>query len=103
VVVNGRKRFQTADRAAMPVFDRDRGGRLRASPLAAWTPDDLRGYMDRHGLPDHPMAIRGYPSIGCIPCTSPVAPGEHPRAGRWRGQPKEECGIHFSDGRVQRD
>lgn len=103
VVVNGRKRFQTGDRAAMPVFDRDRGGRLRASPLAAWGPDDLRGHIARHALPAHPLAALGYPSIGCVPCTSPVAPGEHPRAGRWRGRPKQECGIHFADGRAARD
>ena len=102
VVVNGRKRFQTADRVAMPVADLDRGGRLRISPLAAWGPEDLRAYMVRHGLPDHPLAALGFPSVGCIPCTSPVAPGEHPRAGRWRGQPKEECGIHFAGGRAVR-
>jgi phosphoadenosine phosphosulfate reductase len=102
VVVNGRKRFQTAERAAMPVVDRDRGGRLRFSPLAAWSPEALRAHGDRHDLPAHPLAQHGYPSIGCIPCTSPVAPGEHPRAGRWRGQAKEECGIHFDGGRAVR-
>lgn len=102
VVINGRKRFQTAARAAMPVFDTDAGGRLRATPLAAWGKDDLDRYIERHGLPLHPLAARGYPSIGCVPCTSAVAPGEHPRAGRWRGQAKEECGIHFAGGRAVR-
>jgi phosphoadenosine phosphosulfate reductase len=102
VVINGRKRFQTADRAAMPVVDLDRGRRLRLSPLAAWTPAELRAHMARYRLPEHPMAARGYPSIGCVPCTGPVGPDEHPRAGRWRGRAKEECGIHFDNGRPMR-
>ena len=52
--------------------------------------------------PRHPLVARGYPSIGCAPCTSPVRPGEDPRAGRWRGQDKVECGIHFINGKVVR-
>jgi phosphoadenosine phosphosulfate reductase len=58
--------------------------------------------MDSHALPRHPLVARGYPSIGCAPCTSPVADGEDPRAGRWRGQGKDECGIHIVNGRVVR-
>jgi phosphoadenosine phosphosulfate reductase len=72
------------------------------NPLAHWTPDDVQDYMINNRLPRHPLVTRGYPSIGCAPCTSPVSPGEDPRAGRWRGSHKEECGIHFIDGKVVR-
>jgi phosphoadenosine phosphosulfate reductase len=58
--------------------------------------------MLNNRLPRHPLVARGYPSIGCAPCTSPVAPGEDERAGRWRGSAKTECGIHFIDGRIVR-
>ena len=58
--------------------------------------------MDANRLPRHPLVAKGYPSIGCAPCTSPVAEGEDPRAGRWRGDDKEECGIHFVNGRMVR-
>ena len=59
--------------------------------------------MVAHDLPLHPLVPRGYPSIGCAPCTTPVKPGEDPRAGRWRGSEKVECGIHFgADGRIFR-
>jgi phosphoadenosine phosphosulfate reductase len=59
--------------------------------------------MDVHVLPRHPLVARGYPSIGCAPCTTPVAPGEDSRAGRWRGNDKIECGIHFGpDGLIRR-
>ena len=60
----------------------------------------IEGYMIQHDLPRHPLVARGFPSIGCAPCTTPVAAGEDPRAGRWRGSEKEECGIHFVDGRM---
>ena len=58
--------------------------------------------MVNNRLPRHPLVAKGYPSIGCAPCTSPVAPGEDPRAGRWRGSAKTECGIHFINGRAVR-
>jgi phosphoadenosine phosphosulfate reductase len=53
-------------------------------------------------LPRHPLVPRGYPSIGCAPCTTPVAAGEDARAGRWRGAEKDECGIHLVEGRIVR-
>ena len=63
----------------------------------------MRAYMTEHALPLHPLVSRGYPSIGCAPCTTPVRPGEDPRAGRWRGAEKVECGIHYgADGRILR-
>jgi phosphoadenosine phosphosulfate reductase len=58
--------------------------------------------MDENRLPRHPLVAKGYPSIGCAPCTSPVAAGEDERAGRWRGQAKVECGIHFVNGKMVR-
>lgn len=102
VVISGRKRFQARTRAGLEVLEAD-GDRLRVNPLAPWSAADLRAYMEQHGLPAHPLVARGYPSIGCLPCTSRVTRGEDPRAGRWRGQDKVECGIHFGpDGRVDR-
>ena len=102
VTISGRKRFQSATRATLEVFEAHED-RLRINPLAAWSPRDLRDYMVAHDLPLHPLVPRGYPSIGCAPCTTPVKPGEDPRAGRWRGSEKVECGIHFgADGRIFR-
>ncbi|MDO5705247.1 MAG: phosphoadenosine phosphosulfate reductase family protein, partial [Paracoccus sp. (in: a-proteobacteria)] len=63
---------------------------------------DVQDYMIENRLPRHPLVARGYPSIGCAPCTSPVKPGEDPRAGRWRGSAKTECGIHFIGGKMVR-
>jgi len=94
--ITGRKRAQASTRAAMPVFEvEDATGRIKVNPLADWTAERLRAYRRDHALPAHPLEARGYPSIGCAPCTTPVAPGEDPRAGRWRGKAKVECGIHF--------
>ena len=56
--------------------------------------DDLEAYFAEHDLPRHPLEAKGYLSVGCAPCTSTVKPGEDPRAGRWRGWDKTECGIH---------
>ncbi len=89
----GRKRFQSTGRAGLSLFEAD-GERIKINPLANWDADDIRAHMDRHDLPAHPLVVRGYPSIGCEPCTSRVAPGEDQRAGRWRGTDKTECGIH---------
>lgn len=102
VTISGRKRFQATTRARLEVFETD-GPRLKVSPLAAWSAGDVAAYMDAHDLPRHPLVARGYPSIGCAPCTSRVEPGEDSRAGRWRGTDKVECGIHFgADGRILR-
>ncbi|MEM8871672.1 MAG: phosphoadenylyl-sulfate reductase [Pseudomonadota bacterium] len=101
--VSGRKRFQAGTRAAMPVFEADHAGRVKINPLADWRPADISAYFERHALPRHPLVDQGFPSIGCVPCTSQVNPGEDTRAGRWRGQSKTECGIHFSTaGRAER-
>ena len=91
--ISGRKGFQAGTRRALPRFEED-AGRLKINPLADWTKADLDGYFAAHDLPRHPLEAQGYPSIGCAPCTSRVRPGEDPRAGRWRGWDKVECGIH---------
>ncbi|MBW4984003.1 phosphoadenylyl-sulfate reductase [Mameliella sp. CS4] len=102
--ITGRKRYQSGTRAALEFFELEDGtGRIKLNPLAHWTPEDVRAYMEENRLPKHPLVAKGYPSIGCLPCTSKVAPGEDPRSGRWRGQEKEECGIHFVNGRPVRN
>ncbi|MGD9739785.1 MAG: phosphoadenylyl-sulfate reductase [Bauldia sp.] len=96
----GRKRFQTAGRSSLPLFEAD-GTRIKINPLAEWSSSDLLAYAEDHELPAHPLVAKGYPSIGCVPCTDRVLPGEDQRAGRWRGTGKVECGIHIdleSDG-----
>lgn len=101
--ISGRKRFQTGQRAAMRAFEVDTDGLIKVNPLAAWTPADIAAYLDRHDLPRHPLVAKGFPSIGCAPCTTPVAPGEDSRAGRWRQEDRQECGIHITpDGRIER-
>ncbi|MEX0307002.1 MAG: phosphoadenylyl-sulfate reductase [Ruegeria sp.] len=101
--ITGRKRFQAGTRATLDFFEVEDGtGRIKVNPLAHWAPEDVRTYMDENNLPRHPLVAKGYPSIGCAPCTSPVKEGEDPRAGRWRNQNKEECGIHFVDGKMVR-
>ncbi len=100
--ITGRKRFQATSRTALEFFENEGDKRLKVNPLAHWGRDDLEEYIVNNRLPRHPLVAKGYPSIGCAPCTSPVAAGEDPRAGRWRGSAKEECGIHFINGRVVR-
>jgi phosphoadenosine phosphosulfate reductase len=91
--ITGRKGFQTADRARLPLFESE-GERVKVNPLLNWSASDLLAYIKAHDLPPHPLVAKGFPSIGCLPCTSRVAPGEDPRSGRWRGKAKQECGIH---------
>lgn len=91
--VSGRKRTQAATRADLPLFEAD-GKHLKINPLIEWSAGELAAYAAKHALPPHPLVAEGYPSIGCSPCTSKVLPGEDPRAGRWRGWDKVECGIH---------
>lgn len=100
--ITGRKRFQGGARAALEFFESEDDRRIKVNPLARWTKDDVQDYMLNNRLPRHPLVRQGYPSIGCAPCTSKVAEGEDERAGRWRGLEKEECGIHFINGRLVR-
>lgn len=92
--ISGRKRFQSETRATIPTFEAD-GRRIKINPLAAWSSDALAEHAARRDLPAHPLVAAGFSSIGCLPCTSRVAPGEDPRSGRWRGKTKIECGIHL--------
>ncbi|MDE3238258.1 MAG: phosphoadenylyl-sulfate reductase [Paracoccaceae bacterium] len=100
--ITGRKRYQGQTRAALDFFEAEENGRIKINPLAHWDRQDIQDYMLENKLPRHPLVSRGYPSIGCAPCTTPVKEGEDPRAGRWRGRDKEECGIHFINGRLVR-
>ena len=97
--ISGRKRFQSGNRTDIPLFEKD-ARKIKVNPLANWTRDDLAAYMTAHKLPRHPLVAQGYPSIGCMPCTTRVGSHEDPRAGRWRDAPKSECGIHFEDGKA---
>jgi phosphoadenylyl-sulfate reductase (thioredoxin) len=93
--VTGIRRDQTPDRASAKVVEWDaRFGLVKVNPLAAWSSDDVARHVRAHDVPTNPLHARGYLSIGCAPCTSPVGPGEDPRAGRWRGREKTECGLH---------
>lgn len=100
--LTGRRRHQATSRGAMGQVETDAAGRVKVNPLADWSEDAIDAYLASHGLPAHPLTADGYPSIGCAPCTSRVAPGEDPRAGRWRGHTKTECGLHLVDGRLER-
>lgn len=99
--ITGRKRFQSGGRAALEFFEAG-DLRIKVNPLAHWDPVDVQDYMTNNRLPRHPLVAQGYPSLGCVPCTSKVAPGEDPRSGRWRGREKTECGIHFTSRGVVR-
>lgn len=91
--ISGRKAFQSVTRQNLPRFELE-DGRLKINPLGDWDKAALEAYFEAHDLPRHPLEEQGYLSIGCEPCTSKVKPGEDPRAGRWRGWDKVECGIH---------
>lgn len=93
--VTGVRREEAPTRAATPVVTWDAAhGLVKVNPLAAWTFDELLAYAAEHDVPLNPLLDDGYPSIGCRPCTSRVAPGADPRSGRWAGLAKTECGIH---------
>jgi phosphoadenosine phosphosulfate reductase len=100
--ITGRKRFQASTRSTLNFFEEDGEHRMKINPLAHWGREDIEEYIVNNRLPRHPLVAKGYPSIGCAPCTSPVKPGEDPRAGRWRGSDKTECGIHFINGKAVR-
>jgi phosphoadenosine phosphosulfate reductase len=91
----GLRRAETHDRVIAPVVGWDaKKGKVKVSPLARWTDDDVERYVAEHGVLVNPLVYDGYPSIGCAPCTRRVAPGDDPRSGRWAGTAKTECGIH---------
>jgi phosphoadenosine phosphosulfate reductase len=103
-VITGRRRYQTGARAELEKIELDEQGRFRINPIGLWSKDQVKAEFARRGLPQHPLVERGYPSIGCEPCTKEVRPGEDERSGRWahtvemQGGQKQECGIHTSVG-----
>ncbi|MBV9163574.1 MAG: phosphoadenylyl-sulfate reductase [Pseudonocardiales bacterium] len=93
--ITGLRRAEAPTRASTPVVSYDaQRGKVKISPIAAWSDADVEDYIATHGILINPLLTVGYPSIGCAPCTRAVAVGEDPRAGRWAGSAKTECGIH---------
>ena len=93
--MTGLRRDEAPTRANAPIVGLDVGrGIVKVNPIATWTHDDIDGYIADHELLAAPARAQGYPSIGCWPCTRPVAEGDDPRAGRWAGSGKLECGLH---------
>ena len=93
--ITGVCRVDGPSRASAPVASFDIGRNIvKLNPLAAYSDDDMALYAQLHELPANPLTERGYPSIGCWPCTRPVAAGEDKRGGRWAGSAKTECGLH---------
>lgn len=94
-LISGVRRDQTKNRSRLePVMD-DPRGHHKIHPMLGWTMDEVNAYMIVHELPRHPLHDQGYLSIGCAPCTRPATSGEDPRAGRWAGATKTECGLHL--------
>jgi phosphoadenosine phosphosulfate reductase len=95
--VTGLRRSEAVTRANTPVVGFDEAYKLvKISPLATWTDEDMRNYIDEHGVLVNPLVYDGYPSIGCAPCTAKPLAGDDPRSGRWQGLSKTECGLHAS-------
>jgi phosphoadenosine phosphosulfate reductase len=91
----GLRRDETRNRVIAPVVGWDeQKGKVKVSPLARWSEDDVSRYVEANNVLVNPLQYDGYPSIGCWPCTRRVAPGEDKRSGRWAGTNKTECGIH---------
>ena len=93
--MSGLRRAESPSRADSSILSLDLRGLVKVNPIATWTDLDVQGYISDHDVPVNPLVHQGYPSIGCQPCTHPVAPGEDPRSGRWAGQDKTECGLHL--------
>lgn len=92
--MSGIRRAEADTRATAHVVGRDLRGLVKVNPIAQWTDADVEAYIEAHDVPFNPLLTQGYGSIGCMPCTEKVAPGEDARAGRWRGKSKTECGLH---------
>lgn len=96
--ITGIRRDQSPTRRGIGVVEWDRAHEIaKVNPLATWTEERIWQYIDLYGLPYNPLHDRGYPSIGCIPCTKAVREGADPRSGRWQGHEKLECGIHATN------
>ena len=93
--MSGLRRAESPSRVESPILSLDLRGLMKVNPIATWTDLDVQGYIADHDVPVNPLVHQGYPSIGCQPCTHPVAEGEDPRSGRWVGSDKTECGLHI--------
>jgi phosphoadenosine phosphosulfate reductase len=93
--MSGLRRAEAPSRSQAPIVARDLRGLVKVNPIATWSDLDVAGYVADHDVPVNPLLNQGYPSIGCRPCTQPVAPGDDPRSGRWAGTEKTECGLHL--------
>lgn len=94
--MSGLRRQESETRSEAPIVSRDLRGLVKVNPIATWSDEDVAGYIADNDIIVNPLTLQGYPSIGCMPCTTPVADGEDPRAGRWRGKQKSECGLHIA-------
>ncbi|MBA3654392.1 MAG: phosphoadenylyl-sulfate reductase [Actinobacteria bacterium] len=93
--MSGLRRSESVLRANAPLVARDMRGLIKVNPIGMWTDEDVAGYIKDHDVPQNPLLDQGYTSIGCWPCTVPTADGQDPRAGRWAGSDKTECGLHL--------
>lgn len=93
--MSGLRRSEAETRSNAPIIARDRRGIIKVNPLANWSDEQVDDYINQHDVPVNPLIAQGYLSIGCAPCTRPVAPGADPRSGRWADSEKTECGLHF--------
>jgi phosphoadenosine phosphosulfate reductase len=93
--ITGIRRAQSITRAGARVLELDPRGVVKVQPLAGWSDEDVKGYLFAHDVPYNPLHDRGFPSIGCTPCTRAIRPGEDSRAGRWADAEKTECGLHL--------
>lgn len=94
--ITGVRRADSPSRAGARVASLDASRNIvKVNPIVHWSDDDVELYQELFDLPRHPLTDRGYPSIGCWPCTTPVRDGDDTRAGRWAGSAKTECGLHL--------
>jgi phosphoadenosine phosphosulfate reductase len=101
--ISGVRRDQTANRQNLPILETQSSGPLKIYPLLNWTRQQIYTYINQYKLPSHSLLAQGYTSVGCVPCTRPVQPGEDERAGRWAGTDKNECGLHLDLTQLQEE
>ena len=101
--ISGVRRDQTTNRKSLPVLEAQFASPLKIYPLLNWTRQQIYAYIKQHNLPTHPLLAQGYTSVGCVPCTRPVQPGDDERAGRWAGTGKNECGLHLDLTQLQEE
>lgn len=93
--ITGMRRVDAPTRTDIDTVGWDaKRAKVKLNPLALWTDEDVTSYAQANDVPLNPLRELGYASIGCQPCTNPTAPGDDPRAGRWAGRQKTECGLH---------